>query len=71
MTIVYNNQISCEVTDFLYYRKFHGVSKTECLTDIKKGKVEIVVTTFETFREHQVNIPLPLVICRLRLQNNT
>ena len=35
-------------------RKFHGASKNDCLNDVKKGKVEIVVTTFETFREHQV-----------------
>ena len=39
---------------FVFDRKFHGSSKNDCLSDIKKGKVEIVVTTFETFREHQV-----------------
>ena len=38
----------------MFDRKFHGSSKNDCLSDIKKGKVEIVVTTFETFREHQV-----------------
>ncbi|CAL1534431.1 unnamed protein product [Lymnaea stagnalis] len=32
--------------------KFHGADKDGCLADLKKGKLEIIVTTFETFRDH-------------------
>ena len=35
--------------------KYHGTNKESCLMDIKNKKVEIVVTTFETFRDHVVS----------------
>jgi len=41
---------------FVLYRKFHGAEKVECLREVEKGKVEIVVTTFETYRDHEVHI---------------
>lgn len=37
-----------------YFRRFHGADKAETLSDMKKDKFEIVVTTFETYRDNVV-----------------
>ena len=46
--------VVCDCLFVFTSRKFHGSDKMDCLAAIQRGKVEIVVTTYETFREHQV-----------------
>lgn len=38
------------------YRKYHGAEKAECLFKLSKNSLEVVVTTFETFRENLVSL---------------
>ena len=37
------------------YSKYHGTDKEQCLNETKKGKYEVVVTTYETYRDNQVS----------------
>jgi len=43
-----------ELNSWGYFRmgKFHGTAKKETLQKVKKGKLEVVLTTYETFRIH-------------------
>ena len=44
----------------LFYscRKYHKTHKSNTLADMKKGKLDVVVTTYETFRDHIVYLLL-------------
>ncbi|KAL3868004.1 hypothetical protein ACJMK2_040844 [Sinanodonta woodiana] len=54
--VLYNWLDEFETWGYFKVRKYHGADKQECLADVKKGKAEIVVTTFETFRDNQESI---------------
>ncbi|XP_060584908.1 LOW QUALITY PROTEIN: DNA excision repair protein ERCC-6-like 2 [Ruditapes philippinarum] len=54
--VLYNWLEELETWGYFSVRKYHGSDKSECLKEIKKGKLEIVVTTFETFREHMADL---------------
>lgn len=41
---------------FITLRKYHGSEKAECLSKLSKQNLEVVVTTFETFRENTVRV---------------
>ena len=45
--------------------KFHGTAKKETLQKVKKGKLEVVLTTYETFRIHIVCLNLVISISSL------
>ena len=45
---------------YFIFRKFHGSDKDACFEDLKKGKLEIVITTFETYRDKVVSFSLNL-----------
>ncbi|KAK6180078.1 hypothetical protein SNE40_012292 [Patella caerulea] len=51
-SVLYNWLDELETWGYFSVGKYHGVDKERCLTEILKGKFEIVVTTFETFREN-------------------
>lgn len=44
-------------------RKYHGSEKAECLSKLSKQSLEVVVTTFETFRENTVRADSSTCIC--------
>ncbi|KAL4236647.1 DNA excision repair protein ERCC-6-like 2 [Mactra antiquata] len=50
--VLYNWLDEFETWGYFSVRKYHGTDKAECIKDLRKGKTEIVVTTFETYREH-------------------
>ncbi|KAK3612352.1 hypothetical protein CHS0354_011070 [Potamilus streckersoni] len=54
--VLYNWLDEFETWGYFSVRKYHGADKQECLADLKKGKAEIVVTTFETFRDNQESL---------------
>ena len=45
-----------ELSTWGYFRtgRFHGACKKETLANAERGKLEIVLTTYETFRIHKV-----------------
>ena len=45
-----------ELSSWGYFRtgKYHGIAKKETLQKAKKGRLEVVLTTYETFRIHIV-----------------
>ena len=47
--------ITLSFISFVSCRKYHGVDKASCLSDVLRGKVEVVVTTFETCRDNIVS----------------
>ncbi|XP_052775381.1 DNA excision repair protein ERCC-6-like 2 isoform X2 [Mya arenaria] len=54
--VLYNWLEELGTWGYFSVRKYHGADKAECLKDLRRGKVEIVVTTFETFRDHQESL---------------
>uniref|UniRef100_A0A2C9L9G4 DNA excision repair protein ERCC-6-like 2 n=1 Tax=Biomphalaria glabrata TaxID=6526 RepID=A0A2C9L9G4_BIOGL len=54
--VVYNWLDELNTWGYFIVRKFHGSDKDVCLSDLKKGKLEIVVTTFETYRDNLVSL---------------
>ncbi|BFY99657.1 hypothetical protein BsWGS_02697 [Bradybaena similaris] len=50
--VMYNWLDEFKTWGYFSASKFHGADKETCLDDLKKGKLEIVVTTFETFRDN-------------------
>lgn len=41
----------------IFYRKFHSHFKEQTLADLRKNKLDVVVTTFETCRDNVVCNP--------------
>ncbi len=54
-SVMFNWEDELETWGYFKVAKFHGVSKTETIEKIKRGKVEVVLTTYETFRNHIVS----------------
>ncbi|KAH3696910.1 hypothetical protein DPMN_084393, partial [Dreissena polymorpha] len=54
--VLYNWLEELDTWGHFSVRKFHGSDKDDCLREVRRGKVEIVVTTFETFRDHQESL---------------
>ncbi|KAH9510325.1 DNA excision repair protein ERCC-6-like 2 [Bulinus truncatus] len=50
--VLYNWLDELNTWGFFMASKFHGADKDTCLSDLKKGKLEIVLTTFETYRDN-------------------
>ena len=36
----------------LYFRRYHKQYKTQTIADLERGKLDVVVTTFETCRDN-------------------
>ncbi|XP_061181749.1 DNA excision repair protein ERCC-6-like 2 [Saccostrea echinata] len=51
-SVLYNWMDELEVWGYFTVGKYHGGEKSECLSKLEKQSLEIVVTTFETFREN-------------------
>ncbi|XP_046356993.2 DNA excision repair protein ERCC-6-like 2 isoform X1 [Haliotis rufescens] len=51
-SVLYNWLDELDTWGYFTARKFHGSDKKSCLAEVKKGKLEVVVTTFETFRDN-------------------
>ncbi|XP_076462027.1 uncharacterized protein LOC143294538 isoform X2 [Babylonia areolata] len=51
-SVLYNWLEELETWAYFTVRKYHGADKASCLTDVGRGKVEVVVTTFETCRDN-------------------
>ncbi|RUS75712.1 hypothetical protein EGW08_016527, partial [Elysia chlorotica] len=49
--VLYNWLDELNTWGYFTVGKFHGSEKDGCFDDLKKGKLEIVITTFETFRD--------------------
>ncbi|CAG5116147.1 unnamed protein product, partial [Candidula unifasciata] len=50
--VMYNWLDELKTWGYFSASKFHGADKETCLNNLKKGKLEVVVTTFETFRDN-------------------
>ncbi|KAJ8306294.1 hypothetical protein KUTeg_016839 [Tegillarca granosa] len=51
-SLLYNWMDEFEAWGYFTVGKYHGADKAQCLVDLRKGKFEIIVTTFETFRDN-------------------
>ncbi|XP_062592723.1 LOW QUALITY PROTEIN: DNA excision repair protein ERCC-6-like 2 [Saccostrea cucullata] len=51
-SVLYNWMDELEAWGYFTVGKYHGGEKSECLSKLEKQSLEIVVTTFETFREN-------------------
>ncbi|XP_067677911.1 DNA excision repair protein ERCC-6-like 2 [Haliotis asinina] len=51
-SVLYNWLDELDTWGYFSASKFHGSDKKTCLAEVKKGKLEVVVTTFETFRDN-------------------
>ncbi|KAK3092117.1 hypothetical protein FSP39_025371, partial [Pinctada imbricata] len=51
-SVLYNWLDELETWGYFNVGKYHGAEKTECLKDIKKNKYDVVLTTYETFRDN-------------------
>ncbi|XP_052090388.1 DNA excision repair protein ERCC-6-like 2 [Mytilus californianus] len=52
-SVLYNWMDELETWGYFTVGKFHGTDKEQCFADTKKGKHEIVITTYETYRDNQ------------------
>ncbi|KAL8605870.1 hypothetical protein ACOMHN_040514 [Nucella lapillus] len=50
--VLYNWLEELDTWGHFTVRKYHGTDKASCLIDVGRGKVEVVVTTFETCRDN-------------------
>nr|KAG5713963.1 hypothetical protein BaRGS_020291 [Batillaria attramentaria] len=55
-SVLYNWLEEFETWGHFTVRKYHGADKAVCLAEVARGKVEVVVTTFETFRDNVVSL---------------
>ncbi|XP_013393762.1 DNA excision repair protein ERCC-6-like 2 isoform X1 [Lingula anatina] len=51
-TVLYNWLDELETWGYFSVGKFHGSEKERTMADLKRGKLELVITTFETFRDN-------------------
>ncbi|XP_060073499.1 DNA excision repair protein ERCC-6-like 2 [Ylistrum balloti] len=51
-SVLYNWLDELEVWGYFTVGKYHATEKITCLSDTKRGKYEVVVTTYETFRDN-------------------
>ena len=40
----------------VFFSRYHQTHKTQTLADLKKGKLDVVITTFETCRDNIVSL---------------
>ncbi|XP_076093658.1 uncharacterized protein LOC143064602 isoform X2 [Mytilus galloprovincialis] len=52
-SVLYNWMDELDTWGYFTVGKFHGTNKEQCFADTKKGKHEIVITTYETYRDNQ------------------
>lgn len=55
-SVLYNWEDELNTWGYFKVAKFHGASKTETIEKAKRGKLEMVLTTYETFRNHIVSV---------------
>ncbi|ESP05258.1 hypothetical protein LOTGIDRAFT_103296, partial [Lottia gigantea] len=51
-SVIYNWLDELDTWGYFTTSKYHGTDKEYSLTEVKKGKLEIVITSFETFRDN-------------------
>ncbi|XP_033738502.1 DNA excision repair protein ERCC-6-like 2 isoform X2 [Pecten maximus] len=52
-SVLYNWLDELEVWGYFTVGKYHATEKVRCLSDVQRGKYEVVVTTYETFRDNR------------------
>ena len=57
-SVLYNWEDELNTWGYFKVAKFHGASKTETMEKAKRGKLEVVLTTYETFRNHIASLLL-------------
>lgn len=54
-SVLYNWEDELNTWGYFKIARFHGNSKKETLKNARKGKLDVVLTTYETFRMHIVS----------------
>ena len=57
-SVLYNWEDELETWGYFKVGRYHGATKIETIEKAKRGKLEIVLTTYETFRNHIVSVYL-------------
>ncbi|XP_069126621.1 DNA excision repair protein ERCC-6-like 2 isoform X2 [Argopecten irradians] len=55
-SVLYNWLDELESWGYFTVGKYHSADKVQCLSDVQRGKYEVMVTTYETFRDNRAEL---------------